>query len=168
MDMTTDITIAVIGLLGAIVGGGLTSVTTWLIARSERTKFGRERLWDLRREAYTKIIASIVPATRIAKHMEEGYEDNPHEYDASDRLKQALKEFVAHFRAAQEAFHINRLLLSCGFAEAFEAMLMKLDEVSSNQNLLPPEAAILTSQRLHNDCQNLMELARHEIDAGAR
>jgi hypothetical protein len=166
MDMTTDITIAVIGLLGAIVGGGLTSVTTWLIARGERTKFGRERLWDLRREAYTKIIASIVPATRIAKHMEEGYEDNPHEYDASDRLKQALEEFVAHFRAAQEAFHIHRLLLSCDFAQAFEGMLMKLDEVSSNQNLLPPEAARLTSQRLHNDCQMLMELARHEIDAG--
>jgi hypothetical protein len=164
--VTPEIKIALIGLLGAIVGGGITAFTTWLIARTERTKFARERLWDLRREAYTKIIASIVPAARLAKHMHHRYQEDAHGYDASKEVRQATSEYVAHFRAAQDAFHINRLMLSPTFAGAFERMLHKLGEVGSNQNLIPPEAAEIAWQVIEAESRALIKLALDEIDAG--
>ena len=42
--MGLEIQVALIGLIGAIVGGGISSLTTLLISRSERKKFARERL----------------------------------------------------------------------------------------------------------------------------
>lgn len=164
--MTPQVTAALIGLLGALVGGGITSFTTWIIARTQRTKFARERMWDLRREAYTKIIASIVPATRVAEHMHLQFQEDAHGYSASKEMRQAVSEYASHMKAAQDAFHINRLMLSPAFAEAFLQLLRKLGGVASDPNQLPPDAAKATWLIIEEESRALLELALAEIDAG--
>jgi hypothetical protein len=81
-------------------------------------------------------------------------------------MQQATTDYVAHFRAAQDAFHINRLMLSPRFAQVFQKMLHKLGEVASNPNLVPPEAAEATYQIMQAESRELIELALSEIDAG--
>ena len=166
--MASEITVAIIGLAGAVVGGGLTSMTTWLIARSERTKFSRERIWDLRREAYMKIMASIIPATRLAEHMKDEYEADPHGYDAGDDVRRATSQYVGHVQAAREAFYINRLVLSEAFAVEFEKLMLDLADINSNPNLLPPELARLTWEQLRPASFALVQLALDEINSGLR
>ena len=51
--------VAWIGFGGVVIGGLISSLTTWLLQLGERRKYRRERSWDLRREAYTTIIGSL-------------------------------------------------------------------------------------------------------------
>ena len=134
---------ALIGLAGVVLGGLISSGTTWLMARSERMKFAREKLWDVRREAYMNVIGSLVQAKRLAKHMADQYDDDPHRYDASDELRRALTQFVDAFGAAQAAFVTNQLMLSTNFIDRFETLLHEVGDVNQNDNLLPPERARL-------------------------
>ncbi|MES2989212.1 MAG: hypothetical protein V4808_15025 [Pseudomonadota bacterium] len=77
-----------------------------------------------------------------------------------------MSEYVAHFQAAQDAFHINRLMLSRAFAEAFQKLLGKLGDVGSDPNQVPPEAAEKAWIIMKTDSAALIALALREIDEG--
>lgn len=144
VGMGLEVQVALIGLIGAIVGGGIASLTALLTSRSERKKFARERLWDQRREGYSKIISSLVTATNIATHMDEEYSDDPHGYDASERSRQAMAEYIAHMHSARDALNAYRLVLSASFVEIYETAQRQLEAEAGNPNLVPPEGAEIT------------------------
>lgn len=160
--MAFEIATALIGLAGALVGGGISSATTLLIARSEREKFRRERSWDLRREAYTAIIGALDRARAITVHIDDGYGDDPHVWDASDANRKAQAQMVEHFHAARNAFHAHKLMLSKAFVAKYEAMNTGLGE-ADNPNLMPPEGAEMAAKVMQRIVPEMEELAMREL-----
>ena len=160
--MPTDVVAALIGLAGAVVGGGISSVTTILIARSERAKFRRERSWDLRREAYTKIIGALDRARAITVHIDDGYDDDAHAWDASEANKASQAQMIEHFHAARIEFHANRLMLSSAFVAQYEKMNRELGE-ADNPNLIPPESAEIAASVMNRILPEMVALAKQEL-----
>ncbi|WP_334185076.1 hypothetical protein [Novosphingobium sp.] len=121
--MAFEIQTALFSLGGVVIGGGISSATTWLIARSERRKFAREKTWDVRRQAYTKIIAEMVVATSWANEMELGFRRNPREYEKSPKADKDSGEFAGCVVTAKRVFIANRLMLSQRFVAEFDAIM---------------------------------------------
>lgn len=165
--MGLEIEVALIGLIGAIVGGGISSLTTLLIARSERKKFVRERLWDQRREGYSKIVSSLVAATNIAMHMDDEYSDDSHGYDASDAQRQAMAEFIAHMHSARDTFNSYRLVLSPSFVDLYDSIQTQLKNEAQNPNLAPPEGADIMATTMTNALPKLLAQAVKELQEGS-
>lgn len=160
--MAAEALTALIGLGGAIIGGAISSITTLLVARSEREKYRRERSWDLRREAYTKIIGALDRARAITAHINDQYAEDPHRWDASDENRTAQAQMVEHFHAARNEFHANRLMLSSAFVSAYERMNRELGE-ADNPNLIPPEGAELAAGVMHRTVPAMEALAKKEL-----
>jgi hypothetical protein len=160
--MASQLVPALIGLAGAVVGGGISSLTTFLIARSEREKYRRERSWDLRREAYTKIIGALDRARAITAHVDECYDEDPHTWDASDANRIAQAQMIEHFHVARSEFHANRLILSPAFVAAYERMNAELSS-ADNPNLIPPESAELAAQVMKRSVAAMEAVAREEL-----
>jgi gas vesicle protein len=160
--MAFEITSALIGLGGAVIGGGISSATTLLIARSEREKYRRERSWDLRREAYTAIIGALDRARAITQHIDEGYSDDPHVWDASENNRKAQAQMVEYFHVARNAFHAHKLMLSKAFAAKYEEMNHGLGE-ADNPNLAPPEGADIAASVMQRIVPEMEELAMREL-----
>lgn len=160
--MPLEIATALIGLAGAIIGGGISSAVTVLIARSEREKYRRERSWDLRREAYTSIIGSLDRARAIVVHIDEGYDVNPEAWDASDANRKAQAQMIDYFHAARNAFHASRLVLSKAFIAKYEEMNPGLGE-GDNPNLMPPEASDIAVAVMRRIVPEMEELAVREL-----
>jgi hypothetical protein len=161
-----EIAVALIGLGGAVIGGGISSAATILIARNEREKFRRERSWDLRREAYTVIIGSLDRARAITVHIDEGYDEDPHAWDASDGNRKAQSQMVEFFHAARTAFHAHRLVLSKAFVAKYEEMNRCLGE-AENPNLIPPETAEIAASAMQRIVPEMEELAIRELGLDA-
>ena len=160
--MTVEVVTALIGLGGAVIGGGISSVTTILVARTEREKYRRERSWDLRREAYTKIIGALDRARAITVHIGDGYSDDPHAWDTSEANRAARTQMVEYFHVARIEFHANRLMLSSDFVGQYERMNRELAE-GNNPNLLPPESAEIAASVMNRILPDMEALAKQEL-----
>lgn len=160
--MTAEAVTALIGLGGAIIGGGISSITTLLVARSEREKYRRERSWDLKREAYTRIIGALDRARAITAHIDDRYADDPHGWDASEANRTAQAQMVEHFHVARTEFHANRLMLSSAFVSAYERMNCELSE-ADNSNLIPPESAEVAAEIMDRAVPAMEALAKKEL-----
>lgn len=160
--MASEIVTALIGLAGAAIGGGISSLTTILVARSEREKYRLERSWDLRREAYTKIIGALDRARAIIVHIDDGYDDDPYAWDASKANKIAQVQMVEHFHAARIEFHASRLMLSSAFVGQYEKMNHALGE-ANNPNIIPPESAKVAAEVMNRTMPGMEALAKEEL-----
>ena len=163
--MPSEIVTAIFGLTGTMIGGAVTFLTTWVIARGELTKRKKERIWELRRDAYTKIIGSMTQATRLIEHINENYQSDPHGYDSSDDVKQASTEFSDSFKDARAVFTSNTLLLSSLFSEKFETIHNNVSNVEEDPNLTPPETTDKIWLAMSSGCRELLEIAKAEIVA---
>ena len=161
--MSFEIVNAAIGLIGAVIGGGITSFTTWIIARGERTKHKRERIWDLRRDAYTKIIGSMVQANRLIGHVNKRYQFDAHESDSNVNVKQALNEFIDNFKNARDIFTSNSILISNEFSEKFESIHSKFDEIARDQDTAELNKLHMARAVINGGCRELLSLAKAEI-----
>lgn len=69
---------------------------------------------------------------------------------------------VEFFRAAREAFHANKLMLSKAFVAKYDEMNRSLDE-SNNPNLAPPEIADIAARVMERIVPEMEELAAREL-----
>ena len=160
--MTIEITSALIGLGGVVVGSFISSMTTLLIHRSERQKYRRERSWDHRREAYTNIIGALDRARAIGKHIDEKYQEDPHSWGASESNRTANDQMIDFFHSARNAFHANRLMLSSAFVAKYDKMNWELGEADW-QNLTPPETSEIAKNVMCRIVPEMEALAIREL-----
>lgn len=161
--MAFEIGTALIGFGGVIIGGLISSGTTWFIARNERHKFARERTWDLRREAYTKIIGHLVAASSWAKLMNDNYKKGYPNYENSSAASGHGEQFSHFMKEAKKEYTINRLILSNGFAKTFDHMFAALEGIQLN--IVLPDSAEQTWQLLNQSTDALMAIGLHETVA---
>lgn len=164
--MAFEVDGAVMGLVGVVIGGAISGGTTWLVARADRYRFARERTWDLRREAYTDIIAQLMATDSWAKVIDTRYDDDPHTYDASQDIREHTKQFAGYYQEAKAKYTMTRLIISDQFAARFETMMHDLEGIDSNQNLLPPESAKMVYELIHTAMGELMKIGFNETVAG--
>lgn len=146
--MALEIATALIGLGGVALGSIIPAAITLVTNRSERSKFQREKLWDVQREAYTSIVGSLVKARRIAEHIAVGYKNDAHGFDASPESRRALGQYQLHMQSAQDAFTTNQLVLSPEFIDMFEQMLRSLRDIAENPSSIAPDQAAETDTRM--------------------
>lgn len=154
--------VAWIGFGGVVIGGLISSLTTWLLQLGERRKYRRERSWDLRREAYTLIIGSLDRARALLAYIETGFAENPEGFDGSEHERRASTQMIEQMQASRFAYHAQRLVLSRPFIERYDAYLAAMDDVQ-NANLPPPEKAEQASSTIAAAVTALEALAAAEL-----
>ena len=162
--MADEIAVAMIGLVGALVGGGLTSGTTWLIAHGDRTKFAREKVWEDKRQTYSKIIPVMVKVTRIASTINDGYQDDPHTFDASSYRVELGRQYAEAYGEMVDAFESGIIAISSAFFHRFDLLRDQLKRDADNPNLSPPEQAEITHRLLDHHGDILRAMAAVEMD----
>lgn len=160
--MAYEIETALIGLTGVLLGGVVSGAATYLVQRGERDKHMRERSWDFRREAYTKILGSLDRASSLMDRMNEGYRENPHAYDPSREREELSAHFVTQYHEARAAIHANRLMLSKDFLREFDHLQSGLAQAESD-NLAPPESAKIVAEEIQTSVKRLEEIGRREL-----
>ena len=160
--MGLELDVAWIGLGGAVVGGLISGLTTWLVQLGERRKYRRERSWDLRREAYTGIIGSLDRARAILAYIDKGYDEDPQVFDGSEHERRASTQMIEQMQAARFAYHAQRLILSQAFIARYETYLADMDTVQET-NLDPPEKAHQAATTIADAVVALENLAATEL-----
>lgn len=159
--------------LAGTLGG--TFLGSWLQRRSalktakdmiqiERHKYTQDRLWDVRKEAYTSIIAGLRATAKAANVVNDGFNDgymHPEEYFQSDAYGQAIHDLWDKWRATKEEYERARLLLSDAFVEGFEQIEARLDAVDEDD--IPPLIYATTREIFDEAVSPMLEIAKAEI-----
>jgi hypothetical protein len=139
--MALELQIAYIGLAGAVIGGAISSLTSWCVSQSERHKFAQDRIWDIRAETYTKLIATLAAIERLGKKIEyewsdeaggETYQNSARFYKHGETLAQMLKDLERNYANAS-------LVISSEISGHLEYLLNVLEAVREDSELSPPE-----------------------------
>jgi hypothetical protein len=161
-----DITSGLIGLVGVILGGSMSSLSNYFLARAERKRFARERIWDLRREVYTKIIAKM---GEIERDAEEDYlnftdERGGDNYQGSKAQDASLKAIVIREHELREMILHNRIIIGNVVAEWYATMINELGELETNRPAYEPyEFSKAYHEIVGEQFQKVLTLAQREL-----
>lgn len=141
---------ALIGIMGVAVGH-------WL----NRGHTRKEKLKDLRREAYGVILAEMAAAQPIYDAACEAISEDSHWYHGSELRERHLDGISKHMRAARQRFTDDYLVLSADFITRFEKMQSdrstKADDTDPFSNV-EPHGELLRLAR-----PELLNIARREV-----
>lgn len=164
--MDSGIVSALIGLGGALIGGGLTSGTTLLIDRGNRSRFSRERVWDERRGAYTKIIAAVADIKRQADEIAFNFSDEAggEKYYGSPALIAASTTRSNLERQLDRVVSNNRIILSTEMWRWHTRLQTELEEIADNRDQLD-EANIAAAHRdlYEGEMHAVVAIAQREL-----
>ena len=158
--MSDSIASAIIGLVGAVVGGGISALTNYLISKNTLNQYKQEKSWEVRREAYSTIINGLTLAKNQALNILEGYDPHPDDWCASDRYHEIKGKMFENLKISYDAFQKNRLFLSNDFIKKYEAMR---DKMNDDTNSFPPEIDENVSNTLQENVPLLEALAQAGI-----
>ena len=130
----------------------------------ERHRYTQDRLWDVRKEAYTSIIAGLRSATRHADAVNEGFnsgEMHPEEYFQSEGYSKQLGSLWDKWNLTKEDFESSRLLLSDNFVNAFEALESNLNAIDRDDN--PPAIYMQVHAVFDASVTPMLEIGKAEI-----
>lgn len=170
--MDSTILAALISIAGALGGTYLgmrlnrsSAVKTALdLADVERHKYTQDRLWDHRKDSYTSIIAGLRATARLAKVVDDGYNDgemHPEEYHGSEGSTKQINELWEKWRETKADYENARLLLSDAFVIRFEQLENDLDAVDHDD--IPPAVYSACEKVFRDAVPALLEIAKGEI-----
>jgi hypothetical protein len=134
--MALEIQVALIGLSGALVGGGLTSWVTWMIAKNERTRFAGERFYEARRQGYTEITAALAAVERYSLRVAHKLQDGDIEaYENSELYKLEAQTMSDMGRTLVNAYTTNRIVMSDEMAARLKSLIQEVDAIRDRRDL---------------------------------
>jgi hypothetical protein len=166
---TGGVIVTVAGTLaGTVIGSRLNQSSALKTARDmlqiDRHKYTQDRLWDVRKEAYTSIIAGLRATAKAANVVNDGFHDgymDPEEYYQSDAFGHASRDLWDKWRATKDEYERARLLLSDAFVEGFEQIEARLDAVDDEG--IPPMIYATTREIFDEAVTPMLEIAKAEI-----
>jgi hypothetical protein len=161
MNITSDnivtVSAAIVGALGAI--GGVIVANRLTYARSNR-----ERLWDLRRQAYGVILSELAAVEHICDSVDEYVNERSYEEYFNTKSRDRLEaEKAKRMDVVRTRYSNDYLILSEEFIKAYDKFTA--DASSDPYNDTPPEEHEKFSKGLRENRPRLMALARNEITA---
>jgi hypothetical protein len=152
---------------GNIITGLATVVAVVIANRLTYSRSSKEKIWDLRREAYGVILSELGAVERICDNADEhinerGYE----EYWNSKSRGRDDAEISKHMGIVAGRFSNDYLILSSEFINAYNELT---DDMRSDpHNSLPPDEHDTFSNAIRKHHPLLMALARDEMDVKVR
>ncbi|AMJ63253.1 hypothetical protein [Bosea sp. PAMC 26642] len=137
------------GTLGAVV------LTMWLTGR--RTM--RERLWDIRREAYGEIISAL---TETLAHTDEIIHVIDHvdpRHWPAEAVSASVGRWNEHAAAARRHVAKNRVVLAADFLRVYDAFGVKMKELDADTTI---------RQERFQAARDLIDETRRELERLAR
>lgn len=130
-----DLSGALIGLSGVILGGTISSVSNYILARAERKRFARERIWELRREIYTRIIAKMGEIERVAEDDRRNFGDEfgGENYEGSKARDACVKSIVVKEHELDALILSNRIIISAAMADWYAGQINELGHLETNR-----------------------------------
>ena len=129
--MLDDIPACAITLLGVLVAAALTY-------RLARSGFSRDKVWERRVEAYSKILLALETAETKIRPALEGFEPDPHQAWNDEDFRAFLETIAEDIGIARQCFASSALVLSPNFARMFKHFQAELETIGC-ENLDPPE-----------------------------
>ena len=163
----TIITVLVGGffaLAGTFLGSWLNNRTALQISELEHKKNTAERLWDARKSAYGRILASLKDAKENADAIDYGFNSSDfgtHAYFECDQFRKRSQACDRAWELCRMSFDENEAILSEVFAARFNDLVKCL--ASIDPNMLPPEIASQQAGCFANAHSELLPLAKREL-----
>jgi len=142
-------------LFGALLGA-------WLSAGHTH----REKVWDLRREAYGVILSEIAMVNRIMSRVVEALKENPHGYFDSPSRPADEARVSEHLKKARQRFADDYLVLSDQFISIFEQMETDISSDDPNDGWLEDQERL--AKAINQAHPLLTAQARNEVTKPAR
>lgn len=158
--MSDSVVSAMIGLVGAVVGGGISALTNYLISKNTLDQYKQEKSWEVRKEAYSAIINGLTLAKNQALNILEGYAPHPDDWYGSNRYNETKGKIFENLKLSYDAFQKNRLFLSNDFIKQYEAMR---DKMNDDTYSFPPDIDENISNTLQKNVPLLEALAQAGI-----
>jgi hypothetical protein len=148
--------------LGNIITGIATVLAVVIANKLTYSRSSKQRLWDLRREAYGSILSELARAERVCDHADQYIEQDEMRYFESKQSNADSAEIGEHMTAARKRFSDDYLILSDVFISMYEQFTDELR--AGDPNDLPPEehehfATILRKNRLRLMAQARIEMS---------
>jgi hypothetical protein len=118
--------------LGNVVTGIATVIAVVIANRLTYSRSTKERLWDLRRQAYGVILAELGAADRIIHGANKYIASGVGDYFESKYFADDIKKTGEHMKVAHDRFSDDYLIFSDDFVRIFEAFLGERDDAGPN------------------------------------
>lgn len=164
--MTDEISSALIGLGGVVLGGGISAAMSLIIARAEKARFARERIWEVRREVYTTVIAKSAQIERaLENHFYQFTDEAGGDTYEGSKAFQSMERSIAILETdLDHIFTENRIIISDGVAAWHNELCSFLGDLFDNRDRLEPyELAQEQHKHYQKETQRIMALAKSEL-----
>src|SRR5688572_27076503 len=119
--------------IGNIVTAVATVIAVVIANRLTFSRTNKEKLWDLRRQAYGVILTELAAIERVYVEVDGFIEmHGEEEYFQSEQLHDDSKIIAEHLTKANNRFADDYLIMSAEFIQIYERMLDDLHNVDPN------------------------------------
>lgn len=136
----------------------------WMQAHLSQKGQLRTRLWDLKREAYGEILASLRDARKASRDIAREVARIGDKADTTPAFRTLLDSFVGHHRDLHRRIARDGIILSKAFREAVEAHTKTWEGIHLSGRP-HPERAMALSDELNRFADEVDALARRELGA---
>jgi hypothetical protein len=151
-----------IGNLATLIGTPcVTFLAAWWGNHLAYIRGNREKLWDLRRQAYGVILSDFRAVETICNFVDEDVTEGVERYFAGSAYSRDADRIRAHLRTAHDRFSADYLILSDDFIRIFDGYQNDPDRPSQFDS--PPEQYKKFSANIRRWRPLLLEQARHEM-----
>jgi hypothetical protein len=120
-------------LFGSFITGVVTVVGVWLTNRLSYGRSTKEKLWDVRREAYGAILSELADIDRITKGADEWMDTmGQGEYLGSGAIDEDKVKINGHLKVIWKRYSDDHLIMSAAFISLFENFISEYDRGDPN------------------------------------
>ncbi|THD35695.1 MAG: hypothetical protein E7773_10130 [Sphingomonas sp.] len=159
-------TSAWIGLAGVALGGTISTIASFALAFTERKKFARDRIWDIRRGVYTKIIAVMGDIERRAEDHRFNFTDDAggENYFDSPAYRQMEGEIVNLEARLDRIITLNLVIMSKAMVKWHRDMIGELGELVEHPEAYEPfDVADVRHKIFKAQLDRVTDIAQREL-----
>lgn len=152
--------------LGSIITAVATVIAVVVANKLSFARSNREKIWELRRQAYGAILAQLAAITRICEHADQYIQEDLMHYFHSERYTDDCTRTAEGMTAIRNRFSDDYLIISDPFIARMEDFLADLE--GDDPNATPPEEYRHFATTVSKHRPLLLRQARKEMAEPAR
>jgi hypothetical protein len=137
-----------------------TVIAVFVTSRLSLRRTSAEKIWEVRRQAYSEVIAALTHVEKICDSADEMIAENAHWYFDSPTSMRHNEQISQHLQRMRTAITDNYVVLSPRFVAAYDDYL---EDVSGSENDSPPDEQDTFSKAVRRCRRRMLEVAREEI-----
>lgn len=153
------------GIISALISAAAALFAVILANNYAASNSRIEKMWDLRRVAYSVILSNLAEVERVLDYAIDYIADDPQHYFTGPDSARHSEIIRAHMNIVQDRFRNDYLILSIKFIELFQSM--NEDISADNPNEGPDDSHDRFDEAIRNGRQLLLRQALKEIGVEA-